>query len=666
MPIHILNKIWPEWSIEKRIGGGAYGTVYEASRNEYGVENHAAIKIISIPSNESEVDALQSEGLDMQGTKRHFQTMVDEFVGEIRLMVSLEGHPNIVNVRDYKVVEKDGEFGWYIFILMELLTPFSVYSRDRQLSEREVIQLGCDICTALEICDKENIIHRDIKPGNIMVHKSGAFKLGDFGIARKLENMTSGLSQRYTPKYMAPEVAVSKFYDKRVDIYSLGIVLYELLNDRRIPFQPNRQINSLSEIENALRRRNSGEPLPAPCSASAEMADLILCACAYEPEQRFSSASEMKQALLRVANGTYQVSAEQLERTTSVRKAPGGYDSTTSVRKPTVPGNQQAAPAVDTFGPEQPSKSKLPVMIISVLLVAGLVAAGYFGMGFWNKKKEIDTMIDAAEILARIEDYSGAIAKIEKSMEEYPDEDKLQDKLEEYQAALENQRNDGSPASPSDSSETEIPNPKADDGDAEHVESQNNENHPEPAPGEEYGSPDESDTLGSDSSSGEDPSAQPTVASVLSGAPSGPVGNKISVIAANASSVVSQAGVNNEPMLLFDGRDETSWQEGVDGYGAGESVAFSFDGTYKVKYLMFKLGNWKNDEYYYGNARPRTLTVILGDFTQEITFSGERRPEWVELSNPVTADSMRIVLGEVYEGTTWADTCIAEIEIYGE
>lgn len=81
---------------------------------------------------------------------------------------------------------------------------------------------------------------------------------------------------------------------------------------------------------------------------------------------------------------------------------------------------------------------------------------------------------------------------------------------------------------------------------------------------------------------------------------------------------------------------------------------------------MFKLGNWKNDEYYYGNARPRTLTVILGDFTQEITFSGERRPEWVELSNPVTADSMRIVLGEVYEGTTWADTCIAEIEIYGE
>ena len=441
MPINILKKIWPEWSIGKRIGGGAYGTVYEASRNEYGVENHAAIKIISIPASEAEIDTLRSEGLDMQATRTHFQTIVNDFVNEIRLMVSLEGRPNIVNVKDYKVVEKKGEFGWHIFILMELLTPFAVYTCDHQMTEAEVIKLGCDICTALETCAEEKIIHRDIKPGNILVHKSGDFKLGDFGIARKLENMTGGLSQRYTPKYMAPEVATSMYYDERVDIYSLGIVLYELLNGRRIPFQPNKQINSLADIENAVRRRNSGEALPAPCNASPAMADLILRACEYDPNMRFSTATEMKKALQSVANGTYKISANKMDRTRSVQKPAESYDSTWSVRKAPAASNRKSDPAVNTFGSAQKKKSKLPAVLSVVLVLALLVGAGAFLVKMnMDKQAVIDTIIEEAQVLADAEDFVGAIAKIEDGLDEYPDEDKLQEKLDEYQVSLTNQQ----------------------------------------------------------------------------------------------------------------------------------------------------------------------------------------------------------------------------------
>lgn len=441
MPINILKKIWPEWSIGKRVGGGAYGTVYEASRNEYGVDNHAAIKIISIPASEAEIDTLRSEGLDMQATKTHFQTIVNDFVNEIRLMVSLEGRPNIVNVKDYKVVEKKGEFGWHIFILMELLTPFAVYTCDHQMTEAEVIKLGCDICTALETCAEEKIIHRDIKPGNILVHKSGDFKLGDFGIARKLENMTGGLSQRYTPKYMAPEVATSMYYDERVDIYSLGIVLYELLNDRRIPFQPNKQINSLADIENAVRRRNSGEALPAPSNASPAMADLILRACAYDPNMRFSTATEMKKALRSVANGTYKISANKMDRTRSVQKPAESYDSTWSVRKAPAASNRKSDPAVNTFGSAQKKKSKLPAVLSIVLVLALLVGAGAFLVKMnMDKQAEIDTIIEEAQVLADAEDFVGALAKIEDGLDEYSDEDKLQDKLDEYQVSLTNQQ----------------------------------------------------------------------------------------------------------------------------------------------------------------------------------------------------------------------------------
>ena len=440
MPINILKKIWPEWSIGKRIGGGAYGTVYEASRNEYGVDNHAAIKIISIPASESEIDTLRSEGLDMQATKTHFQTIVNDFVNEIRLMVSLEGRPNIVNVKDYKVVEKKGEFGWHIFILMELLTPFAVYTCDHQMTEAEVIKLGCDICTALETCAEEKIIHRDIKPGNILVHKSGDFKLGDFGIARKLENMTGGLSQRYTPKYMAPEVATSMYYDERVDIYSLGIVLYELLNGRRIPFQPNKQINSLADIETAVRRRNSGEAFDGPSNASPAMADLILRACAYDPNMRFASATEMKQALMSVANGTYEMSEiGKKDRIITDRRAPAEYDKTTTVRKAPAASNQKSGQAVNTFG-NKPKKNNLPKIIAVVAVVAILITVGVFATKYLTMQKEIASIIDESDVLATAEDFEGAIAKIEEGLDEYSDSEDLKDKLDEYSNAFEAQQ----------------------------------------------------------------------------------------------------------------------------------------------------------------------------------------------------------------------------------
>jgi serine/threonine protein kinase len=85
-------------------------------------------------------------------------------------MESLKGIQNIVSVEDYKVIEKTDTIGWDIYIRMELLVPFNTYICDKVLTEEEVIKLGCDICTALEICGQRNIIHRDIKPENIFIN----------------------------------------------------------------------------------------------------------------------------------------------------------------------------------------------------------------------------------------------------------------------------------------------------------------------------------------------------------------------------------------------------------------------------------------------------------------------------------------------------------------
>lgn len=384
---HDISKIWPDWQIEKQLGRGSYGTVYQAVRRDNNMESRAAIKIISIPSDISEVDSLRSEGLDLDVTRTYFKNIVDDFVSEIQLMETLKGIQNIVSVEDYKVIEKTDTIGWDIYIRMELLTPFNTYICDKTLTENEVIKLGCDICTALEICGQRNIIHRDIKPENIFINDFGYFKLGDFGIARKLENMTGGLSQKGTFNYMAPEVANSSKYDARVDTYSLGIVLYRLLNNNKLPFlDTEKQLLNPNERKNAVERRIHGEALPAPCGASPAMANLILRACAYDPNVRFGSATEMKQALTDVANGTYTIVDAGLDKTTSVRSAQTDYEATTAVRKAAGVSEQNAQPVVNTFGNAPKKKmskgKKAKIIVISALSGIAVLAVTFAVMFF--------------------------------------------------------------------------------------------------------------------------------------------------------------------------------------------------------------------------------------------------------------------------------------------
>ena len=374
--LHDISNIWPEWQIEKQLGRGSYGVVYQAVRRDNNVESHAAIKIISIPSDSSEVDSLRSEGLDMNGTRTYFKGIVDDFVSEIQLMESLKGIQNIVSVEDYKVVEKTDTIGWDIYIRMELLTPFNTYICDKTLTEQEVIKLGTDICTALEICGQRNIIHRDIKPENIFINDFGYFKLGDFGIARKLENMTGGLSQKGTFNYMAPEVANSNEYDARVDTYSLGIVLYRLLNNNKLPFlDTDKQLLNPNERKLAVDRRIRGEALPSPCNASPSMANLILRACAHNPAARFASATEMKQALMSVANGTYVMGAVP-SPTVSVRPVDTSYDGTTAVRRAPDATDGGNPPVVNTFGdaPAKKMNKGKKAKIIAISILSGIVA----------------------------------------------------------------------------------------------------------------------------------------------------------------------------------------------------------------------------------------------------------------------------------------------------
>lgn len=286
--------VWPEWELIEKIGEGSFGKVYKAKRTERGRSFYSAIKIISIPASKGELDSVRSEMNNEQSTREYFRNLVEDCIQEIYTMEHFCGNSHVVSFEDFKVVEYLDEIGWDISIRMEYLTSFMDYCTGKELTEKEVIKLGCDLAMALIYCRKLNIIHRDVKPENIFVSRFGDFKLGDFGIAREQAHTMSNMSKKGTYSYMAPEIYKGEKYDSSIDIYSLGIVLYKLMNQNRLPFLSlDKQLITYRDKETALARRMAGEKMPAPVNASAAFSHIILKACAYEPGKRYRKLEDM-------------------------------------------------------------------------------------------------------------------------------------------------------------------------------------------------------------------------------------------------------------------------------------------------------------------------------------------------------------------------------------
>ena len=375
---------WPEWEYVKRLGSGSFGSVYKAVRKDLGENIYSAIKVLQIPSEDSIIEQKRADGLSDDEIKTLILNNVKAFTNEIKVMQSLKGiSNNIVEIDDFYVAEMQDSLGYYIFIRMELLDSFKSYIEKNPLSPQNIVKIGCDICSALEICHKKGIIHRDMKPENILVNtEMNLFKLGDFGVARKFDSVNDSLTRRTgTPKFMAPEVASYKKYDTSADLYSLGLVLYYLANGKRLPFVPDKQIISIDDEEEALEKRLSGEPIPEPANVSPALADVILKACAFNPKDRFSSAAEMKTAL---------------------ENSLAGYS--TAKAKPQQAPPQAPEQEIGSFGPKKKKPKKAIILIIAVILG--------FSVYYSNSKnddeiKTSETGDNAIESDAEEEDSSG-------------------------------------------------------------------------------------------------------------------------------------------------------------------------------------------------------------------------------------------------------------------
>ena len=257
------------YSLESEIGRGGMGVVYKATDTE--VKRTVAVKTLP---------AVMS----------HNQDLMRRFTSEVQHASKLE-HPNIVRV--YDVGEDDGTH----FYVMQYIDGSDLRSQMKskgRYSVDETISIISQVADALDYAHSQRVVHRDIKPGNVLLDSEGNAHVADFGIAKATEGTRTTRGMLGTPEYMSPEQVRGKSVDGRSDQYSLAVVAYEMLTGRT-PFKtegddPWAQINM-----------HLNTPVPNPRTTVPDIpthvANALLQTLAKKPEQRFDSCSELVRAL---------------------------------------------------------------------------------------------------------------------------------------------------------------------------------------------------------------------------------------------------------------------------------------------------------------------------------------------------------------------------------
>ena len=296
------------------------------------------------------------------------RTFVERFRREAQAAANLS-HPNIVPVFDWG--EDDGSY----FIVMEYVEgrPLSAVLRDPQpMPPRQIATIGAGVAAALAFAHRHGVVHRDVKPGNVLITPDGDVKVTDFGIARAMnteESLTQTGAVMGTAAYFSPEQAEGKGVDARSDIYSLGVVLYEMAVGRP-PFTGD------SPVAVASKHVRDQPVLPREANPSVPPAleAVVMKAMAKNPDDRYASAEELRADLLRFADGRPVEAGDP--GLTSVMT--GVVAATTAV--PMTTGRTMAVPAGagPTSEDEERKKRNRNLIILLVLLLIALAIIAYF------------------------------------------------------------------------------------------------------------------------------------------------------------------------------------------------------------------------------------------------------------------------------------------------
>jgi serine/threonine protein kinase len=339
-----------KYEIKRTLGRGAMGIVYEGW--DPIIARRVAIKTVKLPENADDPET-------------------EEALARFRREAQAAGrltHPNIVGVFDY------GETNDLAYIVMEFVDgpPLkSLLDREERFALTDAIRVMEDLLAGLQFSHERGVVHRDIKPANVMLTSAGQVKIADFGIARiESSSMTQAGTLLGTPAYMSPEQFMGQVVDARTDIYSSGVLLYQLLTGER-PFE-----GGLSAIMH--KALNTEPPAPSQLSVTAPpaMDAVVRKAMAKRPEDRFASANAFAEAVrTALANPVPVAEPESEDEATMVASPPPAAAVPAPVRE-ARPATAIPASAVAS---RPATRSQAPMVLIAAIVLLAVVGGG----GWW-------------------------------------------------------------------------------------------------------------------------------------------------------------------------------------------------------------------------------------------------------------------------------------------
>ena len=254
------------------------------------------LKHISVPESQTQVDALIYTGAaaSPEEAQKYYEQVVADYQKELETLEALSSSPNLDCYRSYQIEPKEEAVGYDVYLLAEHRKTLSDYLSENAMTQLTAVNLGMDLCSALVDLRAAGLVHRDVKPSNIYLSAQGHFALGDLGIAKIDELKYCSMPEHMLSSYSAPELFdLVGTIDPTTDIYSAGLILYRIFNGNHGPFEDEQTTPRAAD-----KRRVTGEALPAPMYADYEMAEIILKACAFKPEDRYATPEDFRQALV--------------------------------------------------------------------------------------------------------------------------------------------------------------------------------------------------------------------------------------------------------------------------------------------------------------------------------------------------------------------------------
>ena len=302
---------WKDLEVEEELGKGSYGSVCIVEDEE---DNEFAIKTIPFPHEDSR--KILHEKYNDKEYINYCKGQLQKNLKEIKMMKSAKDCPNIVKCLDYYIEQIKDIF--YIYIKMPVYESLQEHLIGEGINEETVAKIGIDICTALEFCHKQQVIHKDIKVDNILVDND-TYVLSDFGSVSRLDIDKRQETTGGTTEFMAPEIINVENCNALADQYSLALTLYYLLNDLCIPFigTDNPRKNS-EDIKKAIIRRSNGEPIPQPINCGIRLWSILSKALSYNPNDRYENISFFKADLEKFYRGEMPVNLENLKENVKI------------------------------------------------------------------------------------------------------------------------------------------------------------------------------------------------------------------------------------------------------------------------------------------------------------------------------------------------------------